>query len=271
MLDRLLPHVEHKQLAAARDGDGWGILMRDLTGSTFNWNTPFSAEMVRTFLDVMARIHATFWNDAGLDDAAVGLCTPAQLLDMTALPVAGKLLSHGSGSPIPEWIRGGWATMPSILDPEIFKVMRDLIEDPQPLFGAVRRYPVTLLHGDYRTVNLAYTGQSCPVVYDWQEATASLMTIDLAWFVKYDYAPDEISVEQAVSFYRDRLESHLGTRFDDREWQAMLDLGGCFDALRSACFGAYFYSVESDPKRREFNERLVNRQGQFVRNALRWL
>ena len=93
--------------------------------------------------------------------------------------------------------------------------MRALIEDPQPLFEALRRYPVTLLHGDYRTVNLAYLERDCPVVFDWQEAAVSLMTVDLAWFVKADYAPDVISIEQAVSSYRGRLESYLGKRYSD--------------------------------------------------------
>ena len=131
------------------------------------------------------------------------------------------------------------------------------------------RYPHTLLHGDYRAENLAHPDQ--PVAYDWQEAAQSLMTIDLAWFVKQDFVQAAMGQVRAINFYRERLEQHLGWRFDDPEWQAMVDLGYLVDTLRSACFSAYWYKHTDDPNDRPRLEMEVKVRNQQVRDALRWI
>ena len=270
LLDQLRPHLEHKIVSCSRDGAGWAILMHDLTGSTFTWDEPMAPELVPTFLDTMARIHATFWNDSRLKSSELGLCSPASLLDQSALPMARQ--HPGSRlSPIPEWVRRGWDVMAELLEPEAFASMYSLIENPQPLFDVLERYSFTLLHGDYRAENLAHLKSGEVVALDWQEAACSLMTIDLAWFVKNGYVQEAMPREQAISFYRSCLEGYLNTAFDDLDWRAMLDLGQCLDALRSACFHAFFYKHDTNPASQLFNESLVRRQGQHVADAMRWL
>src|SRR5512138_2955716 len=74
LLDQLHPHVEHKILACSKDGEGWAILMEDLTGNVYAWDKPIPPGLVSTFLDTLARIHATFWNDPCLNDERLGLC-----------------------------------------------------------------------------------------------------------------------------------------------------------------------------------------------------
>jgi hypothetical protein len=89
--------------------------------------------------------------------------------------------------------------MEELLNPDTFTHLKDLIENPQPLLS---HYPYTLLH---RAANLAHLDQ--PVAFDRQEATRSLMTIDLAWFVKEDCIQDAMGQVQAIGFYRQCLES----------------------------------------------------------------
>ena len=269
LLDELLPHLEHKIMACARDGDDWAILMEDLSGQVFNtWENPMPPELVPVFLDRLARIHATFWNDARLIEAALDLCTSTQLIYQTSLPAMQTLNGHSMGV-LPDWIKGGWEVMETLLDRDVFTQMRSLTENPQPLIEALRRFPFTLLHGDYRTENLAYVDH--PVALDWQGATSSLMTIDLAWFVKGREVLNTMGLEQAIRYYRERLEKYLNNRFDDVEWQAMLDLGFLVDALRSTCFPAYWYKYTDDPKERLFNEQRVKGRHQQVRDAMQWL
>ena len=97
------------------------------------------------------------------------------------------------------------------------------------------------------------------------------MTIDLAWFVKGREVLNTMGLEQAIRYYRERLEKYLNNRFDDVEWQAMLDLGFLVDALRSTCFPAYWYKYTDDPKERLFNEQRVKGRHQHVRDAMQWL
>jgi aminoglycoside/choline kinase family phosphotransferase len=115
---------------------------------------------------------------------------------------------------LPDWVKGGWEVMEELLDSDTFTHMKSLIEDPQPLVGALSRYPYTLLHGDYRAENLAHPDQ--PVALDWQEATRSLMTIDLAWFAKQGFIQVARGQVQAINIYRGHLETYLNNRFDDR-------------------------------------------------------
>ncbi|MBL8161824.1 MAG: phosphotransferase [Anaerolineae bacterium] len=268
ILDQLLPHAEHKTIACARDGRGWAILMHDLTGSTFSWETPLNYEIVTTFLDTLARLHATFWNRTDIADPSLGVCTPKQLLDQTALPVARDHRNYPT-SPIPGWVCGGWEALPELLEPVVLATLHNLIEDPQPLYDALKRYPGTLLHGDYRIENLAYHNR-CPVLFDWQESAYTVMTTDLAWMLKQRCVQMVMSREQATNYYRSRLENYLGKPFDEYEWQAMHDLGYCLDALRSIPFSAFFYRHSDDPVSKQFYAQIVKQLGQFVLDALRW-
>jgi len=67
-LDQLRPKLEHKIVTCARDGDGWAILMDDLTGHVYAWDRPMEAKLVPVFLDVLAMFHATYWNDPRLKE-----------------------------------------------------------------------------------------------------------------------------------------------------------------------------------------------------------
>jgi len=269
LLDELRPHLEHKIIACARDGDDWALLMEDLTGRVFNtWEKTITHTLVPVFLDRLARLHATFWNDHRLVDASLGLCTPNQLIDQTSLPATRKLNGQSMGV-LPDWIKGGWEVMETLLDRDVFAQMQILADNPQPLIKALSRNPHTLLHGDYRTENLAYNDH--PVALDWQEATSSLMTIDLAWFVKDRCVLEAVGIKQAIHYYRERLEKYLNKRFNDEEWQVMLDLGFLVDALRSTCFPAYWYKHTEDPIERVRNEQSVKERYQQVRDAVHWL
>lgn len=268
LLDQLQPHAAHKIITCAQDGKGWAILMTDLTGSTLSWATPLTTSMIFAFLDTLARLHATFWNNSDITNPLLGICTPRQLLDQTALPVARKFPNYAT-SPIPGWVCGGWDVLPELLAPEVLEKLQRLIEDPQPLYNALQRYPSTLLHGDYRIENFAYCDNR-PVLLDWQESAFTVMTTDLAWLVKQGYIQNLVSRQQATAYYRSRLETYLGKPFAEREWQPLLDLGCCLDALRSIGFSAYFYKATDDPQRKRSDAQLVQQQSQFVLDAMNW-
>lgn len=263
LLDELLPNVEHKIIASSHDGEGWALLMEDLTGKFFTWEN-FTPEFVHVVLDALARIHATFWNDPRLQNSQLGLGGAATYLNFY---FQSKDHTGDEYGPIPNWCRDGWKAMPELLDAKIFQQMIDLHEHPASLLNAIKRYSFTMLHGDYRAENLAHNGK--PVAIDWQQAKCSLMTIDLAWITKHGYIQNAMSEEDAIAYYRSRLESHLGQSFDDTDWQAMVALGYALDALSSTCLFAAFYKMNGEAD--EYSKNLVLRQGQKVIDVLRWL
>lgn len=266
LLDELLPQIEHAIVACTRNGDGWAVLMEDLSGKFFTWDDPMPPEQVPVFLDALARFHAAFWNDERLFDAQLGLCDTAKLLASGS-----RALSHNGenkGS-IPGWIKTGWKAIKDLLAPEVYAHVSHLFLDPSPLVKALDKYPYTLIHGDYRAENLAFVDH--PIIIDWEGAGRSLMTIDLAWITKHGYIRDSIGEVEAIAYYRDRLEMHLDRSFDNHEWQAMYELGFAIDALRFIFFSGFFYTVDEDPQQRQFDRMWVEQQGQYVIRALRWI
>ena len=171
-------------------------------------------------------------------------------------PSAGKKDSEQAQSTVKDWITLGWEIMEKLLDANVFKHMLNLNEDPTPILKAMERFPFTLIHGDFKPDNLAYTDRF--IILDWQLATFSIMTADLAWLTRT--LEDLIEEKISIQIYRQYLEAHLKLRFDDIDWRAMVELGYAVDALRSTSLIAYWS-----------NEKRVRSQGQLVMDALRWL
>jgi hypothetical protein len=269
LLDELRPFVEHKIVGCARDGGGRAILMEDLRESLFSDDRPFAMDHFLTFIDALARTHAAFWNDPRLADPALGLMDTATLVNTFSPLYAGRY-AHYTTTPAPEWVTGGWQALPDLVPPEVFEHFQRLFHDPQPLVDAVARLPHTLNHGDYRQANLAYDGSTC-MAFDWQLSAVSLMTVDLSWFVHQDEVLNTIGIERAIAIYRDRLEIYLQRSFSESQWQEMIDLGFCVDALGRACFPAFFSTVDEWVEGRERWIRKVQSKAQYVVNAARWL
>jgi hypothetical protein len=266
LLDQLCRHFDHKIVAASRDGDGWAMLMEDLTGNVFQWDKPFPPKLLPVFLDALARTHALFWNDPRLKDPRLGLGDATSYLK----PVSrAKKNTDTTKGVIPEWLRVGWESLKNLIDATTYSQMLAFLENPQPLLDALSRYPSTLLHGDFRSENLGYSEK--PIILDWQWAACSLMTIDLPWLTKHGNVQSVMSEEDALYYYRERLEAHLGQRFDDQYWQAMVALGYAVDALRWTGFAGFFYQEEQDPEGRAWAKNSAEIHGLRVMDALRWL
>ena len=157
-----------------------------------------------------------------------------------------------------------------LLPADLYDPMRELMDDPRPMLDALEKYPRTLIHGDFRAENLAYTDR--PVLLDWQEAAYTLPTADLVWFLRDESFSPEYGRFEAEVYYRQRLEWHLGARFANEEWQAMLDLGYGIDALRAAGFYGMFVIMTADNTEfREHDEWFIHFHAHNVQKALRWL
>ena len=270
LLDEIRPFVEHKIIGCARDGSGWVMLMADLRDALFTDDRPLTEDFIFEFLDALARMHATFWDDPRLDDPALGLMDTEALVGVFS-PLNAERYRHYTAIVVAEkWVTGGWQALPDLVSLETFERFQGLFNDPQPLVQAVARLPRTLNHGDYRQANLAYDGTTC-VAFDWQLSAYSLMTVDLSWFVHTDEIFTTIGVESAVAIYRDRLEVYLQRRFNESQWQEMIDLGFCIDALGRACFPAFFSTVDDTVDGRERWISEVQSKSQYVVNAARWL
>ena len=67
LLDELIPHLEHHIIACAQDGDSWFILMEDLSSTIFTSEKPMTADHIFSYLDSLARMHASFLERSTFD------------------------------------------------------------------------------------------------------------------------------------------------------------------------------------------------------------
>ncbi len=223
--DRLPPEIEHGVVACALDGQGWAILMRNVEAALVPY-APFSRVDNETFLDAMAALHATFFEMPELTDPAIGLCSLCNVYTLFS-PQTGHREAGGPDE-IPQRVLAGWDLVQTLVEPDVADILQALLENPQPLCEALGRYPQTLLHGDWRHANqgLLRNGRTTQVILlDWQLATVGPPAVELARYLGTNSALLPVSKEEAIACYRQRLSHHLGTRFDERWWQAQLELG----------------------------------------------
>lgn len=125
LLDQLLPEIEHRIVASAHDGDGWAILMDDLSGSFYTWET-FPPQLVPISIDCLARIYAAFWNDPRLHDERLGLACPASFLNYY---FKSRGVTSDARGILPHWTRDGWDAMKDLLNTDVFHQMVALHEN----------------------------------------------------------------------------------------------------------------------------------------------
>lgn len=271
LLDRLRPTIRHAIRACALDGDGWAMLMDDVSDTLMSI-PQYTDEQVYLLLDALSTIHATFWEAAELADPSLNLCSSHHLLELFT-PATARRLAH-IPNPIPQRLLDGWPLLPTFFTPDVVELLEHLYADPRPLCDALARYPRTLIHGDYRGMNLGIIWQPAPqtVILDWQLAGFNVATIDLAWFfagpnVRFS----SIAYDVGVEYYRQRLAEKLGTRFDESWWQPCLALGQLAHIVRRACFKVVSATDHPDEALRAMECKILASYNEQVREAMQWL
>jgi hypothetical protein len=268
LLDQAQSFLQHKIIACAKEDNTWAILMENITDpNRFTW--AMDRETISTHLKALAGLHAEFWNDERLNDSQLGLAHPGKLIQLSSSQFSLKHNADKWGH-LPDMVIGGWKVMEEFLDPDVFSHMKKLVNNPQPLLDCLKRYPSTLLHGDYYPNNLSYQHPHNPIAIDWQLSIHSLMTIDVIRLIRCFYT-DPAELENVQNEYRGYLESYLNKVFDDNDWLIMMDLGYLVDVLWITCYIAAMYRFKENPEDRKFETARLKLCNQLVRNGVRWL
>lgn len=275
LLDCLQPTVEHTILAGAYDNDGWALLMKDVNEKLIFPNEefePFNVAKIKSLLDGLAAIHAQFWQAPELANPIYNLCNNAEMLATLSLPIAQEIPSESS--PVPEWIIEGWPLLLDMVEPDVAATLQALLANPQPLITALDSFPLTLVHGDFRAMNLGLgQPEKLPLIaLDWQLASHSVATVDLAWFI-IDPEKDlpSFSIDTAVAYYRQSLERRLGYSLSEALWQPMWELGMLVNVLRSGSFLAR-WSVHAETENdRAYCRKIIEWYNEQVKVAAKWL
>jgi hypothetical protein len=266
LLDRLQPHVEHMTLAACQDGEGYALLMHDISrGMLTDQHLP--RPVIHTLLDAIAAIHATYWEDERLTDPALGLAAAEKLVTFD-WPQNWHLFRQTPE--ILEIIAKGWNALFDMLEPDVCAALQAVMDNPQPLFEKLAQFPRTLIHADFRIANVALLPENHQVVaFDWQNAAFAPATICSCWFTM---SGEVFSMQtEAAEYYRQQLSHRLGNKFDQSLWQPMLDVGNLIEVLRKGSWHAMSATTSPDETLRARMRQCVKDYNDLVRKGILWL
>ena len=234
LFDRLPESIDTCVVECARDGDGWAILMRDV-GFSLVTDTRFSHEQQRTFLGAMAAMHATFLDDVELGRPHSGLCGLHHVYEMFSRKTASA--HRDAGRDIHKRIEEGWRAVAEVCPGDVVDIVLPLADDPTPLVDALRRYPGTLVHGDFRHSNIGFLpprsvdgrpeeSGARMALLDWQLAVYAPPSVELGRYLGANSPFLPGTKEDILAFYRAALERELGPSYPlDRWWLPQLELG----------------------------------------------
>lgn len=234
------------RVARGRDetGAAWGaLLMCDETSRLMRH--PLRAPLgslpyeLRRLLDILAKLHARYWEDLRLNEDGLGL-TPTRAALLLASPATIEArIASGDSSPYLALASAGWNGFFRLAPSEAAKTLREVFAEPDHYIAAVESLPKTLAHGDVWGPNLGWlpATKAAPrqgrrlLLLDWALATAGPATYDPLWLCGTWHALDPIRV---LAYYRARLDGHLaahGRILDSATWLALADAGYLRTAL----------------------------------------
>jgi hypothetical protein len=209
---RLPEGVRSASIAACHDGEGYAVLMHDLTGVVPPPDGALPRPQVSLVLQRLAEMHAAFW-EAG--PGGIG-CGPVPLEDWLRVLEPAHLRALAAegidfGGP------RGWELFERLAHPDAVALVRALHADPSPLLAASAALPPTLLHGDAKVANMGIDGDTL-WLFDWQTVMYEPVAHELSWFLAVNSSRLPDSLDATLETYAAHLRRAIGPRFDAAQW-----------------------------------------------------
>ncbi len=202
-------------LGVGRDGDGFGILMPDLTGVLFDWATPISVEQLDRVLAGLAALHGYPWDDG---DGGLGsnLGDPDWTRGGPWCPIRERITlicrsslerSGPQREAVASRLLPGWHSFDRLATPAARDLIAMLDDDPRPLVDALEGQPKTLIHGDLKLANVGIGADGVVETVDWQMVSIAPIAIELGWFLVANVASLPLEPEEVLRTYAGHLDA----------------------------------------------------------------
>jgi Phosphotransferase enzyme family len=174
-LERLPPGVSHAVVDGWVEGDTTVLVMDDLADQVLTWESRLSTEETDWVLARVAAMHRRFLGSPPEETVALD-----RLLTLFAPQRIRGLADEGHELAV--LARRGWEIFAQTVPADVAGPVLVLLEDPTRLVTALGEGPVTLVHGDLATVNMARDGDTL-VLLDWALASAAPGALDIAFLL----------------------------------------------------------------------------------------
>jgi hypothetical protein len=205
--------VRAPYLGVGRDGDGFGVLMPDLSGVLFAWERSISVADLDRVLAGIAALHAYPWTGRNgfsemLGDSDYPNGGPwCPLLERITLICRQALERPGPArDAVGDRLLPGW----DAFDRRAPAAARDLItmlgDDPRPLLDVLESQPRTLIHGDLKLANVGIAADGVVELVDWQMVSLAPIAVELGWFLVANVASLPLPPDEVIRRYRVQLD-----------------------------------------------------------------
>jgi hypothetical protein len=214
LLERLPGRVRTPSLGAARDGDGWLLLMRDISPLMLPGDGIVEPLVLEVILRAAADLHARFWDDplAGTRPWLTG--TRERLLMLS--PATGAALAADG---VEFGIVPGWQAFERRAPRDAARLASRLFAGITPLLDVLGSLPATLVHGDLKFGNAGIEGDTLWLI-DWALAARAPVAVEMAWFLSVNSSRLPWTLDETIDRYARMLEAALGAaRFEAAWWE----------------------------------------------------
>ena len=202
---RLPESLDHGIQTVVAEGDGWWVVMRDLSASFFGDERRLTREESRRILGAAAAMHREFAGER-IDGAArladrIGMASP-------------RIAAAERESPdlLPKQVEAAWDAFADSVPADVAEEVLAAAHDPSGLAAALDEAgPVTLIHGDLRDDNLGFDGERV-VLLDWDLATMGTPSVELAWYLCHDTWRIDATHDEIEADFRDAEGDLLAPR-----------------------------------------------------------
>ena len=175
----LLPlPARYPALGAADDEGETAILMPDLSGVLFDWDTPISVEALDRVLEAVAALHDDTGDDVAAAHVWTGWRDRLTLICRSSLERPGPARDAVGARLLP-----GWDAWDRVAPPDARAVVGALSDDVEPLLAALGREQSGLSHGDLKLANVGIAADGAVEMVDWQMAMVAPPAVELGWFL----------------------------------------------------------------------------------------
>jgi hypothetical protein len=211
-----LPHpIRAPYLGVGVDGEGYGILMPDLTGTLFDWDAPISVEALDQVLGGLATLH-TYAFDEALTRGGAYWCP---LRERVTLICRASLERAGAArDAVADRILPGWDAFDRRAPAAARELINALGDDPQPLLDALAGLPSTLIHGDLKLANVGIEPDGTIDLVDWQMVSVAPVAVELGWFLVSNVASLPLTPTDVLVRYGSKLGNAISDNEGDHGW-----------------------------------------------------
>jgi thiamine kinase-like enzyme len=217
-LSRIWDIIHCPYVAFAREHGSTGLLMDDYSDYLFpDVREPLDKTAEDIIIDVIARLHAQFWNSDEIRKLQ-WLAQPYDYLHMLSQRADGQY-------PPPEKLGNsiveGWKIALRVLPPRLRNYLTKPVEE---IFRPWKNLPLTLLHGDVKVANMAIIPNGKLVLFDWPMIGCAPCGIELGWYLAVNSTRLATTKEEFIGKYKTSLETHLQFTIEKNMWQRILHL-----------------------------------------------